>query len=368
MAGQLIMIDGLDECQTDLERLLDLIVGKSTNSQTKWIVSSRNWLEIEATLGTMSKNTRLSLELNEKSVSEAVRIYITHKTTCLKNEKGLDNKTELKVREYLIDNARGTFLWVALVCKELLKSKVRERHVLNKMREFPPELGPLYERMMQQILQSEDSEICQQILKLVTVAYRPISLAEMASLLDMPDRFPVKDRGEIIASCGSFLVIREDVVRFVHQSAMDFLYKKKSIFDIGAQNYTVFSRSLDILSTTLRRDMYNLRHPGTQIKSYKAPAHVQDALKHAHYSCVFWVDHLKAAKGLTGEEYESSLQDEGIVYRFLKKKLLNWLEALGLINRLPVAAKAINILEKIVSEPQYHRVVYAIKVINLLCP
>ncbi|KAL7798166.1 hypothetical protein V8C37DRAFT_247410 [Trichoderma ceciliae] len=349
LGDQLFMIDALDECRTDLELLLDLIVRQSANSRTKWIVSSRNWTEIEAKLGTMAENVRLSLELNEQSVSEAVRTYITHKAARLKVEKGLDDKTELQVREYLTDNARGTFLWVALVCKELLKLTVRKRHVLEKMRRFPPELGPLYARMMQQIRESEDSKLCEMILSLVSVVYRPISLVELASLLDSPDKFNVEDREEIIFSCGSFLAVKDDVVRFVHQSAQDFL--KENIFksEIGDQHYTVLSRSLNILSRTLRRDMYNLRHPGALIED-QPPSQGQDVLGPVRYSCVFWAHHLKAANDSEKQRYESSLQDEGIVHCFLKEKLLNWLEALSLIKRMPDAARTVRILERLVKD------------------
>ncbi|KAM0524770.1 hypothetical protein ACHAPE_000871 [Trichoderma viride] len=43
-----LLIDALDECTSDREKLLDLVVENlSTSSQVKWILSSRNWLEIE---------------------------------------------------------------------------------------------------------------------------------------------------------------------------------------------------------------------------------------------------------------------------------------------------------------------------------
>ncbi|KAL6864200.1 hypothetical protein J3F83DRAFT_151605 [Trichoderma novae-zelandiae] len=345
--GQVFMIDGLDECQTGLERLLDLIVGKSAVPRAKWIVSSRNWAAIEAKLGATPQKIRFSLELNEQSVSEAVRFYISHKAAQLKDAKGLDARTEQKVRNYLTDNARGTFLWVALVCKELLKMGVRKRHVLRKMAEFPSDLGSLYERMMQQIRTSEDSNLCEKILKLVAVVYRPVTLAELASLLDVEDDFNGEDLEETVASCGSFLVVGDDVVRFVHQSAQDFLLKDRMFASgLGNQHHTLFARSLEILSATLRRDMYNLRHPGALIGEH-TPNEGQDPLRHARYSCIYWVDHLKAMDDLEREKCMLSLQDNGIVHRFLSKKLLNWLEALSLMKRMSDAVWAVRVLRKL---------------------
>ncbi|RFU81298.1 high-affinity glucose transporter [Trichoderma arundinaceum] len=346
LVGQLFMIDALDECVTDLEHLLDLIVSISNNSQVKWIVSSRNWTEIEAKFGAVSQRDRLSLELNEQSVSEAVLMYINHKAARLKEEKGIDDETELNVREYLTDNARGTFLWVALVCKELLRLTVRKRHVLKKMAEFPPQLGPLYERMMQQIRESEDFGLCEKILRLAAVVYRPVSLAELASLLDISDNSG-EELEEIVTSCGSFLVVRKEVVRFVHQSAKDFLFQDdKLVSKIGSQHYEIFSRSLDILSATLQCDMYNLRHPGALVLDH-IPNQNQEVLKHALYSCAFWADHLKAANDLERERCEASLQEGGIVHIFLREKLLNWLEALSLIQSMPDGARAVGTLAKL---------------------
>ncbi|PTB66461.1 WD40 repeat-like protein [Trichoderma citrinoviride] len=328
--GQVFMVDALDECQADLERLLDLIVGTSANPHAKWIVSSRNWTTIGAKLGTVSQNIRFSLELNEQSVSEAVRFFVSHKAAQLRNAKGLDEEMEQKVRTYLTDNARGTFLWVALVCKELLKLGVRKRHLLKKMAEFPSDLGPLYERMMQQIRESEDSDLCEKILRLVAVVYRPVTLAELASLLDMEDAFSGDELEEIVAAC-------------------DFLLRDKMVAPrIGSQHYAVFSRSLQILSTTLRRDMYNLRHPGALIEEY-APNQDQDqdVLRHARYSCIYWINHLKAVNDLDREKCVLSLQDDGVVHRFLNNKLLNWLEACSLIRSIPDAARAVRILRSL---------------------
>lgn len=351
--GQVFMIDALDECQKDLERLLDLIISRSIGSHAKWIVSSRNWTGIEEKLSTISQNIRFSLELNEQSVSEAVNHYIAHKTARLKEVKKLDEKTELIIREYLTDNAKGTFLWVALVCKELLKIPVRKRHVLNKMAEFPSDLGPLYERMLQHIRESEDSDLCERILRLVSVLYRPITLMELASLLQVENKFDREDLEETVASCGSFLVVRDDYVRFVHQSAQDFLLKD-SVFvsGLGSQHYTVFSRSLNILSVTLRRDMYNLRYPGALIEEY-TPTQDKDILRHAKYSCVYWVDHLKAVNDLEREKCMLSLRDNGIVHNFLKEKLLNWLEALSLMKKMRNAARVVRIMKKLVSEVNF---------------
>src|SRR6202043_1922664 len=115
-----LIIDALDECITDLPKLLDFIALKSSAcSRVKWIVSSRNWPNIEKDLNTATQKIRLSLELNEKSVSAAVTTYIRIKVDWLAKRNDYDDDTQDAGQRYLSLNAKGPFLWVALVCQEL---------------------------------------------------------------------------------------------------------------------------------------------------------------------------------------------------------------------------------------------------------
>jgi hypothetical protein len=88
----------------------------STSPRVKWLVSSRNWPQIEERLEHAGSKTKLSLELNAESVSAAVNKVIQHKVYWLAQEKNYDKKTQDAVLQHLISNANGTFLWVALVC------------------------------------------------------------------------------------------------------------------------------------------------------------------------------------------------------------------------------------------------------------
>jgi len=67
-----LVVDALDECQAGRSVLLDLIASGSAATRAKWIVSSRNWPEIEENLAQADWKVLLSLELNADSVSAAV--------------------------------------------------------------------------------------------------------------------------------------------------------------------------------------------------------------------------------------------------------------------------------------------------------
>jgi hypothetical protein len=329
-----VIIDALDECVTDLPHLLDLIVQKSSvSSQVKWIVSSRNWLSIEERLQTAGQRVRLSLEMNAELISTAVTIYIQCKVRHLAKLKTYSNKTESAVQEYLSLNANGTFLWVALVCQNLQKGS--KLNILEKLKALPPGLDALYIRMIQEVCDSEDVDLCKQILSLVTVARRPITLKELVSLVDMPEDISdnLESLYQVVSLCGSFLTLRENTVYFVHQSAKDFLLKKAygTIFPSGSQEVDriIFSKSLEVMSRTLQRDMYGLSALGFSIHEVQRPD--PDPLAAANYSCIYWVDHLCEWYFSGNAKHLDDLEDGGALDEFLRKKYLYWLEALSLL-------------------------------------
>ena len=242
--------------------------------RVKWIVSSRNWPSIEKDLQTAMQVT-LCLELNEKSVSVAVAAYIQFKVDWLAKRNKYGKDTRDAVQSYLLLNANGTFLWVALVCKEL--SNISGWKTQKKLTAFPPGLDAVYKRMIDQIRESEDFDLCKHILAVASAIYRPVTLDELASFVEMPDGVSndYEALPEIVGLCGSFLTLRERTVSFVHQSAKDFLLKEAcyDIFPSGIEDIhrVIFSRSLHVMSKELRRDMYSLGALGYPIERVNQP-------------------------------------------------------------------------------------------------
>ncbi|OCK86209.1 hypothetical protein K432DRAFT_399650, partial [Lepidopterella palustris CBS 459.81] len=328
-----LIIDALDECVTDLPKLLHFIVQKSsTSSRVNWIISGRNWPSIEKYLDTTTQKVRLCLELNEHSVSAAVSTYIQFKVDRLAERNRYDNAMRVAVKRYLEFKANGTFFWVALVCQELADTsgwKVQE-----KLKLLPPGLNALYQRMIDQIWKLGDAEFCKRILAVISAVYRPVTLDELASFVDMPDGVSGNDEAlsEIIGLCGSFLTLQKRTISFVHQSAKEFLLKEASnaLFPsgIGDVHYSIFSRSLQVMSRTLRRDIYSLRAPGYPIEKVKQL--YPDPLAASRYSCIYWVDHFCKWNSNSRAEQGVDLREGSTIEIFIKKKYLYWLEALSL--------------------------------------
>lgn len=344
-----LVVDALDECTVDLPKLLAFITQNSALSpRVKWLVSSRNWPNIEGSLNNAENKLRLCLELNAESVSTAVDVYIKHKVQQLAQKKKYDDKTRIAVLEHLSLNANDTFLWVALVCQNL--ETISRWNVRAKLNTFPPGLDLLYQRMMNQICDSDDSELCMQILATASLVYEPISPAELASLIEIDEDISedTESLQEIISLCGSFLVIRNDTIYFVHQSAKDYLIDVASaqIFPSGQHeaHYDIFSRSLQVLSKTLRRDIYDIRAPGRLIEEIETPN--PDPLAGARYSGVYWVDHLSDCDIVAN--HQADCQRGGIMDTFFKTKYLYWLEALSLCKSMSVGVLSMAKLESLV--------------------
>lgn len=349
-----IIIDALDECITGLTSLIDLVQKSLKYSKVKWIVSSRNWPDIEKLLNRITPKSNLYLELNEDSISAAVSTYIQFKVDQLAAQNDYDDDTQDAVLKYLLSNANGTFLWVSLVCAQL--SYISGWEAEDMLPVFPPGLDPFYGRMIDQICDSKRAELCKSILAVALVVYRPITWDELAIFVKVPPRSSGnhKIQAEIIGWCGSFLSFRRGTISFVHQSAKDFLVKRTSqkIFPSGIrrQHHTIFSQSLGVISRTLQYNIYNIKAPGSSIDEIEQPR--PDPLATIQYFCLYWVDHLlyngndtNDTNNDTNHDTNDVLRDDGLVHNFLSEKCLYWFEALSLIKNLPKGIIMIKSLE-----------------------
>jgi DNA replication protein DnaC len=327
-----LIIDALDECVHDLPKLLGFIRQMaSSSSHVKWIVSSRNWPKIEEVLKKTGHKVDLSLELNGEDIYAAVMTFIKHKVSELADDKDYDKKTQVEVEDYLSSNANGTYLWVALVCQNL--KAIESWRTLDRLKTFPPKLDSLYDQMLKTIKDLDDADLCMRILASNAVLYRPITLEELESIVNMPKALSDKPKllEPIIGLCGSFLTIQNGTIYFVHQSAKDYLVKGafERIFPSGAEpvHYEIFSRSLQVTST-LQRDIYKLRAPGYSIEQVKPPD--SDPLRASRYPCIYWIRHLCDSISSPDATQSADLQDGGKVDIFVRNKFLYWLEALSL--------------------------------------
>ncbi|KAL8367221.1 hypothetical protein RB599_010285 [Gaeumannomyces hyphopodioides] len=123
-------------------------------------------------------------------------------------------------------------------------------------------------------------------------------------------------------------------VKLLHLSFRDFLVDQENrdanTFWINERetHEKLADRCLKLLSTdnNLKRDVCDLRHPGT-LRSKIEPGIINDRLPpEVQYACRYWVHHWKESRRQIG--------DGDPVHLFLTDRLLYWLEVLGLTGRI----------------------------------
>ncbi|KAK3292420.1 uncharacterized protein B0H64DRAFT_365317 [Chaetomium fimeti] len=320
-----LLVDALDECRDGLSELLRFIrkTASTATSQVRWVLTSRNWHDIQQELSFEDSRTTLSLELNADHVSRAINVYIHHKVSQLELIRH-NQDLQRQIGKELQKKAEGTFLWVALVFQQLLTCKLPSE-LLPLLETMPPGLEPLYGRMMDEIGKNRDAATCRRILSTATLTRRPLHLLELRTLAAVDE---TDDMERAVNQCASFLTIRQDNVYLIHQSAKDYLieHAPKAVFPDGeaGAHRAILLRSLQVMPTSLHRDMYDLRQPGSLIAEVVRPD--PDPLNRIRYACVYWIDHF-----LRSCSWE--LDGEGVL-RFLSTHLLHWLESISLLGVL----------------------------------
>lgn len=321
------IVDALDECDQGLENLRKLISTSLTLSdKVRWLVSSRPEVDVLSNL----KNPHISriIDLDGQSLERPVNAYIDHKLSTLKGREGYDADTLAMISIKIRQRAMNTFLWVALVFNEL--DLVEGWDALGIIEKIPPSLSKLYDYMMIRIEDGNEQnrQRCKNVLVASSLALRPLSLSELAVLAGL---LPKINPETIVKKCGSFLIIRKEMVSPIHKSAKDYLMNHQSRLQGGTiqGHVDITRRSIDTMSQRLKRNIYNSQHYGYESKYITVPN--PDPLAPIRYSCVFLLNHLREAiKASLGAIPELCK----LWFEFLKEHFLHWLESLSLLSSL----------------------------------
>jgi hypothetical protein len=327
------VVDALDECdhaKSGLDELLSLIAESLTlTDKVRWLVSSRPEIAVHAKLGT-PKVSKAVVELDSQRLEAPVHAYIDYKLSSLKGKDGYDNDTLARVSDVVRKRAINTFLWVALVFKELEQED--GYHAIQIIEEMPRGLSELYGHMMTRIetRHARDVAYCKKVLVAVSLAYRPLSLAELSALAGLPRTLDYTRA--VVDKCGSFLTVKGGTVYQIHQSAKEYLVANYPLrLDQGGTpqgHVDMYQRSIDAMSTLLRRYMYKTQDFGVRPERSTPPA--PDAMGPIRYSCTFWLDHLYDAVSQDAR-FKDEIADNGSVWNFLSHHFLHWTEGLSLL-------------------------------------
>jgi hypothetical protein len=136
-------------------------------------------------------------------------------------------------------------------------------------------------------------------------------------------------------------------LRLHHPSFRDFLLDRKRSEDLhlGIEEKQVHrilaTKCIQLMSKSLRQDICEIGRPGALVTEVDSELLEQHLAPEVQYACLYWIQHLQKSG--------SQLNDGDGVHQFLQEHLLQWLEALGWMRKVPEGVHNIVSLQSLAS-------------------
>jgi ankyrin repeat protein len=231
LGNTLCVLDGIDESdkgttQILLPRLVDLL---SPTLQPPLSITFR-LIVVSRDISGLENCTRIKLDPdNNESVHDDIEKFISIRVRDLSKVVGSRHRCEIEVQSTLLQRAEGTFLWVGFAMYELMRKRTWTE-VFDALKTLPSGLPAIYSRMLHQIPPGH-RKISSKILQWVTMAFRPLTLLEIAIAIGLKSlsssislKHAIMDE---ITLCSSFLKVHNSEVTLIHQSVRDYLLDEK---------------------------------------------------------------------------------------------------------------------------------------------
>ncbi|MCJ1463906.1 hypothetical protein MMC07_002515 [Pseudocyphellaria aurata] len=292
-----VIIDGLDECKENERRLLleclkrlqmskhavqiycssrpDMFPWARTLLEPKWVVS-------------MSP-------ANDNIIGEYIEDTLMNHL-----DSGLlsigDSRIILKIRDALLNNAHGMFIWVVFQIHSICFQETDEA-ILTALETLPKDLPETFNRILRKLQQSNATDLpfCRKIFDLIAIAQRPLTLEELREAVSVRPGDTswnasnmVNDMLRLILhSCGSLVSVDEEhlTVHFTHHSVRQHFLSVST--DPKVKEYHINLKEADlrlgeIIVTYLNFDIFDLQVVKTestmvpQLKNY--PSAILDGI------------------------------------------------------------------------------------------
>lgn len=335
-----VVVDAIEELCTDddeqdepgspageqdsaLSSLLKLITKTSEiSTRIKWLVSVDH-SKIDAKRTPTNGKTLLRLSLDDAKYSEGMRHvdeeYISSKVNEVADSAGFEESFRTQVTHQLQKLIPCSFLWVNLACGVLKSSGIpwNASSILDGLPKKVPSLYELLDAKLNKNIDNftpEDHKFCRSILHTAAIAYRPLRISELVSIIKLP---PEVDPKIIVEKmCPFLLEIYDDSVCFIHVSARDFVRQSlKQSGQVSSAHLMMTQRCLENALTT--------DHHKTATSTY---------------ATTYWMQHAC----LVGSNIEKAIED---ITQFLQVHFFEWAETLAAQNLLSDALVLLQRLE-----------------------
>ena len=342
----IVIIDALDECggldisskQARKEILNCIAQWAELAPGVKLIVTSRAEQDIKHAFSTISHSP---LEIHTGSSvtgtsTRDIRLYMKDEFKRIANDNEIT--TDWPGDEIVIDLARraeGIFIWATTVMR-FIDDGVPKRQLKVILNERLPS-GNVY-GLYRQILESSfpptySLECFRKVVSAVVVAQQQFTPTELGELLGLE----VDEINDIRKRLRTVLD-DVDVVRFKHQSFVDFLLSTSSsdptacperfCISVVDAHGLMFESLFRLMNKMLRFNICQI--PSSFLRNDQLPpGHFESVISRSlAYGCRFWGSHL---------ENQHSAVNVDLVNTFVYGHLLSWLEVLSVHESLPVA-------------------------------
>jgi len=307
-----IVLDGVDECSSNSRGgLLAFLVSVVEDHNNSVMGQPRSLLKVLIT-GRPDEEMFLiipeakHLEITDSHTTNDIDTLIETGVKQLGDRRHLAPEVQLAIRNFLHSKAKGMFLWVVLVLEELDRrdQRLTDDSIATRLRNVPLTLSLVYEKIIDDVPQSRREDMWRILLFMLT-SFRPLSLIELKAALCIHIGIPEWHDfiGDVKQLCGSLVRITHGRVRFVHQSAQDFLetyaYRTSveqlsgSLWDLEQAEVQITKVCLKyLLQDGLFANVYNARPRGHHEDWMRG---VLEKWPFLRYAAEHWALHLRAA-------------------------------------------------------------------------
>lgn len=277
--------------------------------------------------------TQIHISADLPEAHEVTKSYIFSKVRAMARKNRWGGKLQSQIREMLQKGSSGNLLWVDIACGAI-KLQGLPWDAPRLLDSLSPGVPELYASMLEGLhgFGEQNEKFCQVVLTTAAVAFRPLTIIELADIVHAPvtdmTYLPAEvDLSTLIERMGfPFVEVRENMVLFKHSTARDFLRKDmKERGKLSEAHEAMIRRCLQTLSS--RRRQRDIGESGP-----------------INYVAISWIRHLS---GLDISQVSAVLK---LVNEFLKGNFLAWVEMLASQRLVGRARKHLEITEKILRE------------------
>ncbi|PVF96841.1 WD40 repeat-like protein, partial [Serendipita vermifera] len=340
----MLAIDAVDECKREPRQVLlkTLVEQLDLIPNMKVLVTSRPDTDILHLLQGKAVVRGMHFQMqgadNQSNIAD-ISVYVEHH---------LQNLLSSKLRQQLVTQSNGLFIWVSTARLEL-ELAADNPHQFQSTLESLLERGEggdlqtLYLGILTRVLRGRSKDLIGRILATIATLYEPVSVSTLHALMQTNE-----EELELIVKSMRSVFRVENVVEFLHPTFREYLdeVRKSSLIpSADASHLELALNTLKVLQRDLRTDICDVTEPGRPYPANSEMPNLQAKLSalskqspSLFYSCKRWKYHTC-----------QSIQNEQLVKQlclFLRTKLLNLIELWSLTGNLLLIRTLVDVHRK----------------------